>query len=64
MRKRFIRVQAFVHVDIVCICSGQVHMFQSVSPRYLWVSVSVSMILFMISVGWCGGYDFTRKYHG
>ena len=48
---RFSRVQGFVHVDIVCIRSGKVHVFQSVSPRYLWVSVPVSIILFMNSVG-------------
>ena len=52
MRSRFSRAQAFV--VIVCICSDQVHVFESVSPRCLCVSVSVSMVLFMSNGGWCG----------
>ena len=42
VRSRFRRAQAFV--DIVCICSDRVHVFESVSPRCLCVSVSVSMV--------------------
>ena len=53
-------VQAFV--DIVCICSDQVHVFESVSPRCLWVSVSVSMVLFMSNGGgWCGWSDLREN---
>ena len=52
VRSRFSRAQAFV--VIVCICSDQVHVFESVSPRCLCVSVSVSMMLFMSNGGWCG----------
>ena len=50
LRSRFSRVQAFV--VIVCICSDQVHLFESVSPRCLCVSVTVSMVLLMSSGGW------------
>ena len=52
MRSRLSHAQAFV--VIVCICSDQVHVFESVSPKCLCVSVSVSMVLFMSNVGWCG----------
>ena len=52
VRSRFSRAQAFV--VIVCICSDQVRVFESVSPRCLCVSVSVSMVLFMRNGGWRG----------
>ena len=55
VRSRLSRAQAFV--DVVCICSDQVHVFESVSPRCVWVSVSVSMVLFMSNGGWCGRSD-------
>ena len=55
MRSRFSRAQAFV--VIVCICSDQVHVFECVSPRYLCVSVSVSMVLLLSNGGWCGRYN-------
>ena len=59
MRSRFRRGQAFV--VIVCRCSDQVHVFESVSPRCLYVSVSVSMVLFMSSGGWCGRYNLREN---
>ena len=55
MRSGFSHVQAIV--DIVCICSDQVHVFESFSPMYLMVSLSVSIVLFMSNGGCCGGSD-------
>ena len=59
VRSRLSRAQAFV--VIVCICSDQVHVFESVSPRCLCVSVSVSMVLFMSNGGWCGRCNFREN---
>ena len=58
-RSRFRRAQAFV--DIVCICSDQVHVFESVSPRCLCVSASVSMVLFISNGGWCRRSDLPEN---
>ena len=59
VRSRLSRDQAFV--VIVCIlCSDQVHVFESVSPRCLCVSVSVSMVLFMSNGGRCGRCNFRK----
>ena len=59
VRSRLSRAQAFV--VIVCICPDQVHVFESVSPRCLCVSVSVSMVLFMSNGGWCGRCNFREN---
>ena len=37
------------------------HVFESVKPRCLCVSVSVSMILFMCNGGCCGGFAFCEN---
>ena len=37
------------------------HVFKSVKPRCMCVSVSVSMILFMSNGGCCGGFAFREK---
>ena len=37
------------------------HVFESVKPRCLCVSVSVSTILFMSNGGCCGGFAFREK---
>ena len=59
VRSRLSHVQAFV--VIVCICSDQVHVFESVISRCLCVSVSVSMVLFMSNGGWCGRCNFQEN---
>ena len=62
MRSRFSRAQAFV--VIVSVCSDQVLVIQSVSPRCLCVSVSVSIVLFVSNGGWCGRYILRENIMG
>ena len=62
MRSGFSHVQAIV--DIVCICSDQVHVFESVSPMCQTMSLSVSIVLFMSNGGCCGGSDLGENIIG